>query len=86
MTTAILGPSLLDAPPLEWRDALDDTLVCTEVHDVTHDVRSFVLRPAEPVAYRFQPGQYLTLTVQMDAQPISRCYTIASSPTSSRSP
>jgi ferredoxin-NADP reductase len=80
MTTAILGPSLLDAPPLEWRDALDDTLVCTEVHDVTHDVRSFVLRPAEPVAYRFQPGQYLTLTVQMDAQPISRCYTIASSP------
>ena len=66
--------------PPEWRDDLDDTLVCVAVHDVTHDVRSFVLRPAEPAAYRFQPGQHLTLTVPVDGQPLSRCYTIASSP------
>ena len=54
--------------------------MCAAVHDVTHDVRSFVLRPAEPAAYRFQPGQHLTLTVDVDGQAVSRCYTIASSP------
>jgi ferredoxin-NADP reductase len=65
---------------LEWRDDLHPTLVCSEVHDVTHDVRSFVLRPAEPTAYRFLPGQHLTVTVDVDGRPVSRCYTIASSP------
>lgn len=80
MTTTILAPSTVEGTHLEWRDDLDDTLVCVEVADVTHDVRSFVLRPAEPAAYRFQPGQHLTLTVEMDGQAVSRCYTIASSP------
>jgi glycine betaine monooxygenase B len=81
MTTTVLPPTLVDvAPPLDRRDDLDDSLVCVAVHDVTHDVRSFVLRPAEPAAYRFQPGQHLTLTVPVDGRPLSRCYTIASSP------
>jgi glycine betaine catabolism B len=73
VTTTTLAPS-------GWRDDLDPTLVCSEVHDVTHDVRSFVLRPAEPAAFRFLPGQHLTLTVDLDGRPTSRCYTIASSP------
>lgn len=73
-------PPPAHAPGPAWRDALDDVLVCAEVHDVTHDVRSFVLRPAEPAAYRFRAGQYLTTTVQVDGQAVSRCYTIASSP------
>jgi ferredoxin-NADP reductase len=81
MTATVLPPVLVDGTsPREWRDDLDDTLVCTAVHDVTHDVRSFVLRPAEPAAYRFQPGQHLTVTVPVDGRPLSRCYTIASSP------
>ena len=80
MTTTLLGPSPGEIAHLEPRDELDDTLVCVAVHDVTHDVRSFVLRPAEPAAYRFQPGQHLTLSVEVDGQPVSRCYTIASSP------
>ena len=81
MTATALPPILLDvAPTRAWRDDLDDTLVCVAVHDVTHDVRSFVLRAAEPAAYRFDPGQHLTITVPVDGQPMSRCYTIASSP------
>lgn len=80
MTTTMFGPATGEGAHLEWRDDLDDTLVCAQVADITHDVRSFVLRPAEPAAYRFQPGQHLTLTVQMDGQAVSRCYTIASSP------
>ncbi len=83
MTTAISGASPVAVEQLESHDELDeldDTLVCTAVHDDTHDVRSFLLRPAEPLAYRFQPGQHLTLTVERDGQAASRCYTIASSP------
>ena len=80
MTTTMFGPATVEGAHLEWRDDLDDTLVCAQVADITHDVRSFVLRPAEPAAYRFQPGQHLTLTMQMDGQAVSRCYTIASSP------
>ncbi|ROR90834.1 hybrid-cluster NAD(P)-dependent oxidoreductase [Nocardioides aurantiacus] len=55
-------------------------LLCTCVVDVTHDVRSFVLRPAVPAAYDFEPGQHLTLTVPVAGEPLSRCYTISSSP------
>lgn len=80
MTTTMSGPTTVECAHLDWRDDLDDTLVCAEVADVTHDVRSFVLRPAQPAAYRFQPGQHLTLTVEMDGQAVSRCYSIASSP------
>ena len=80
MTAAMWESSAFDADAVEWRDELDEQLVCVAVQDVTHDVRSFVLRPAEPAALRFLPGQYLTLTVQVDGQPLSRCYTIASSP------
>jgi ferredoxin-NADP reductase len=79
MTATMFGPTTVEGAHLDWRD-LDDTLTCAEVADVTHDVRSFVLRPVQPVAYRFQPGQHLTLTVEMDGQAVSRCYTIASSP------
>ena len=80
MTTTLSGPTLAGLAELESRDELDHTLVCTAVHDVTHDVRTFVLRPAEPAAYRFQPGQHLTLTIEAGGVPVSRCYTIASSP------
>lgn len=80
MTTAMFPATPAGPPALEWRDDVDELLVCTAVHDVTHDVRSFVLRPIEPVAYRFSPGQHLTLTVQVEGETVSRCYTIASSP------
>lgn len=77
------GPALWHlTEDLEWHDDIDEELVCTEVTQVTHDVKSFVLQPAYPGLFRFQPGQYLTLTVTVDGQQLNRCYTIASSPSS----
>ncbi|KQT94733.1 ferredoxin [Marmoricola sp. Leaf446] len=64
----------------ETGSGLAGSLLCTGVVDVTHDVRSFVLRPAVPAAYDFEPGQHLTLTVPVAGEPVSRCYTISSSP------
>ena len=80
MTSTICGPREGEPTHLPWRDDLDETLVCVDVTQVTHDVRTFVLRSSEPAAYRFQPGQHLTLTAQVDGEPVPRCYTIASSP------
>ncbi len=78
MTTTQFRPAPVETTGPEHGG--QDDLVCVAVQDVTHDVRSFVLRPATPVARRFDPGQHLTLTVDMDGRAVSRCYTIASSP------
>lgn len=63
-----------------WNDSIEGALVCVDVRQETHDVKTFRLRPPFPRRYRFQPGQCLTLTVTIDAREVQRCYTIASSP------
>jgi glycine betaine monooxygenase B len=62
------------------RDEFDEDLLCVEVEQVTHDVASFVLRLAGGDRLSFRPGQYLTLTVPVGSEWLSRCYTISSSP------
>ncbi|MGW7542627.1 FAD-binding oxidoreductase [Streptomyces sp. NPDC054770] len=56
-------------------------LVCKQVHTLTPDVRTFVLQPPEPRLFHHDPGQFLTLTVDIDGRPVERCYTISSPPT-----
>jgi ferredoxin-NADP reductase len=64
-----------------WKLDLEHTLVCVGVEQETHDVRSFTFRTEQLPRFRFDPGQYLTVTVEVGGQLVSRCYTIASSPT-----
>lgn len=59
----------------------DEWLECVQVRDETHDVRSFVLRPAEPRSFRYRPGQFITLSLEIDGERVNRCYTLCSSPT-----
>ncbi|TDU02684.1 ferredoxin-NADP reductase [Streptomyces sp. 846.5] len=59
----------------------DGPLVCRQVHDLTPDVRTFLLAPTEPRLFRHDPGQFLTLTLDIDGSPVERCYTISSPPT-----
>ncbi|WP_382467539.1 2Fe-2S iron-sulfur cluster-binding protein [Streptomyces ochraceiscleroticus] len=75
MTTAAMTTGNL---PPAWGDGL---LVCKQVHDVTADVRTFVLEPTEPRLFRHDPGQFLTLLLDIDGHPVERCYTISSPPT-----
>ena len=89
--TALLPDAAATAGPGQL-DEVAGPLVCTRVVDVTHDVRSFVLRPPDGASLRFLPGQHLTVTVpvsgavsgpvsgSVDPTPLSRCYTISSSP------
>ncbi|ASQ99690.1 hybrid-cluster NAD(P)-dependent oxidoreductase [Streptomyces sp. 11-1-2] len=55
-------------------------LVCRQVRDVTHDMKTFVFEASEPALFRHDPGQYLTFTFEIDGQEIDRCYTLSSPP------
>jgi ferredoxin-NADP reductase len=64
-----------------WGDGVDSTLVCRQVQDVTHDVKTFLFESADPALFRFDPGQFVTLAQQIGGRPVSRCYTISTPPT-----
>lgn len=64
-----------------WGDTDSATLVCRQVQDITHDVRTFLFEPAEPALFRHEPGQFITLALQIDGRAVRRCYTISTPPT-----
>jgi ferredoxin-NADP reductase len=67
--------------PPRWNADEDDVLICCQVRQETHDVKSFIFRPRRPGLVRFLPGQFLTLELDVDGETINRCYTISSPPT-----
>jgi len=69
--------TVLVSPP-RVVDELDRPLVCTAVEQVTHDVRTFHLATPDSRALVFQPGQYVTVTAEVDGAGVSRCYSITS--------
>src|SRR3712207_1852961 len=63
-----------------WNPDIDDMLVCRQVRDEIHDVRTFVFSGRQPCLFRFKPGQFLTFDLPIGPG-INRCYTISSAPT-----
>ncbi|WP_423414730.1 FAD-binding oxidoreductase [Hyphomicrobium sp. B1] len=76
-----LGPAQWDSVPGKWNSDEDDVLVCTHVRAETHDVKSFLFRTPTAKLFRFRPGQFITLELEIDGETINRCYTMSSSPT-----
>ena len=74
-----LVPSL--HAPVCWSEEDQAVLVCAAVTDVTHDVKNFVFEAEGPQVFDFDPGQFLTLMLEIDGHPVNRCYTISSPPT-----
>lgn len=66
--------------PSLWNSEIDDTLQCCQVRTETHDVKSFFLVAPNGSAFSFQPGQFITLELEINGETINRCYTISSSP------
>jgi ferredoxin-NADP reductase len=64
-----------------WGEEESSTLVCRQVQDITHDVKTFLFEPAHPALFHYEPGQFVTLQLQIDGRPVSRCYTISTPPT-----
>ncbi|MBA0051078.1 hybrid-cluster NAD(P)-dependent oxidoreductase [Streptomyces sp. AJS327] len=69
------APGSAPAAPGEW------TLRCRRVLDVTHDTRTFVFEPVVPGLFRYQPGQHLAFTFEVDGVRTGRNYTLSSPPT-----
>ncbi|KPF47472.1 hybrid-cluster NAD(P)-dependent oxidoreductase [Rhizobium sp. AAP43] len=63
-----------------WDPEVDDALVCIDVHDETHDVKSFTFVSPQGKAIRFAAGQYFLFEPDIDGEDNGRCYSISSSP------
>ncbi|MCC8400318.1 hybrid-cluster NAD(P)-dependent oxidoreductase [Paraburkholderia sp. MMS20-SJTN17] len=77
----VTQPSFWDALPARWNSDADDTLVCCQVRNETHDVKSFFFRAGSGRAFVFEPGQFITLELEINGETVNRCYTISSPPT-----
>ncbi|WP_233854797.1 hybrid-cluster NAD(P)-dependent oxidoreductase [Paraburkholderia sp. HD33-4] len=77
----VTQPRFWDALPARWNSDADDTLECCQVRSETHDVKSFFFRAPSGRAFVFEPGQFITLELEIDGERINRCYTISSPPT-----
>jgi ferredoxin-NADP reductase len=75
------APARPPALPPVWNCEDDDRLVCRKIVAETHDVKTFIFTAPAPRLFQFAPGQFLTFEFPVGAEPIHRCYTIASSPT-----
>ena len=64
-----------------WTSDDEETLVCCQVREETHDVKSFFFMSREGRTFVFEPGQFVTLELEIDGEAINRCYTISSAPT-----
>ncbi|NLR73851.1 hybrid-cluster NAD(P)-dependent oxidoreductase [Leeia aquatica] len=74
-------PDFNMAEPALWQPGTDDTLECVLVRDETHDVKTFVFRSQQPRRFRYLPGQFITLELEINGAAINRCYTLSSTPT-----
>lgn len=55
-------------------------LKCVERWQETHDVTSFRFQGEQSVKFHFKPGQFISFLLNVNGQPVSRSYTISSSP------
>jgi glycine betaine catabolism B len=74
-------PQFWGALSARWTSDVEETLVCCQVRQETHDVKSFFFRSPAGHTFSFEPGQFVTLELEIDGETINRCYTISSSPT-----
>lgn len=80
-SSRVTQPRFWEALPARWNSDTDDTLVCCQVRQETHDVKSFFFRAPSGRSFVFEPGQFITLELEIEGESINRCYTISSPPT-----
>lgn len=88
VTTGDLFATQVDSGPMPpswapdcWGEEDQAVLVCRKVLDITHDVKSFHFEADSHRTFRFDPGQFITLQLEIDGVAFTRCYTISSPPT-----
>jgi sulfoxide reductase heme-binding subunit YedZ len=69
------------ATPKKSRTFWNGELVVANIHRETPDVKTFrFVHPDGEIPFIHRPGQYMSLTLNIDGQIVKRSYTIASSP------
>jgi glycine betaine catabolism B len=63
-----------------WDHETDDELVCLDIHDETHDVKSFTFISPQRKQFAFSAGQYFLFEPGLETEDDGRCYSISSSP------
>ena len=63
-----------------WDSEVDGELLCVDVHQETHDVRTFTFVSREGKHFAFAAGQYFAFDIEIDGETESRCYSLSSSP------
>ncbi|MEO0455797.1 MAG: FAD-binding oxidoreductase [Cyanobacteria bacterium P01_A01_bin.114] len=58
----------------------DLTVRCIQIIQETADVKTFRFRAEPARLFDYKPGQFVTLKLQIDGQPVHRSYSISSSP------
>ncbi|MBF2049293.1 MAG: FHA domain-containing protein [Leptolyngbya sp. IPPAS B-1204] len=58
----------------------DLTVRCIRVTDETADVKTFTFVADPPVLFHYQPGQFVTLDLEINGESVLRSYSISSSP------
>jgi len=81
MSTSFYAPDFAAPVSPPWSADQDETLRCVHIRQETHDVKTFVLAANGPRNFRYLPGQFITLELEIGDQKINRCYTLSSTPT-----
>ena len=58
----------------------DLTVQCVEIIDETHDAKTFRFVANPPILFDYQPGQFVTLKLDIDGKLVKRSYSISSTP------
>ena len=58
----VTKPEFWSGLPARWTSDVEETLVCCQVRQETHDVKSFFFRSPEGRAFVFEPGPYSPYT------------------------
>lgn len=62
-----------------WRSSVTELTVTAIINETT-DTKTLRLAADDPLLFHYQPGQFVTLHLDIDGQAINRSYSIASSP------
>ncbi|MBY4609068.1 2Fe-2S iron-sulfur cluster binding domain-containing protein [Rhizobium sp. 9T] len=74
------GLSVKATPADLWNPEEDDALVCLDVQQETHDVKTFTFASRDGKRFAFKAGQYFLFDLEHNGEAESRCYSISSSP------
>lgn len=81
MSTPFYAPDFAAPVSPPWSSDQDETLRCVHIRHETHDVKTFMLAASGPRNFRYLPGQFITLELEIGGLKINRCYTLSSTPT-----